>query len=492
MNNSLTFFSRVMGLGEVQRQSIVTLLSQVLVTLLGFIGTMYFAHAVGAETLGAYYLFMAYYSMIGIFTDGGLGTAAIKRISEGEEQNEFISAFFVVRTSLVILVVLGLIVLRPYFVDLNSSGAFIWLLLMLLLSIFHATVSYGIIGKGKMGVRSVCNFLGEISRISVQILAVYFGYGIAGLAGGFFAGLLLAAIIELRFFELKFVRFSMKHIKSLMTFSFWSFLTAGGILLYTNTDALMIGYFLTNADVGIYKVVFQFTTAAFFIASALVATLWPKISMWGKKNETYLLEESLSRALSFSMLLAIPIFAGGILIGDKLLYYFYGKDFTSGYSIMGILLLVQIASIFQTFFLNYLGALDHQKFAFKVTSISAVANIILNFLLIPKIGISGAALATLFTMILNTFLARQGLSRIISIRIERDIFINILKSALLMSIFLISYRWYINISNVWLTILPVFIGGVIYVISILRLDETINNEMKLIITQINLPWPRWL
>ena len=56
---------------------------------------MYFAHTVGAGVLGGYFLFMAYFGIINLVSDGGFGGAAIKRISEGEEQDAYFSAFFV-------------------------------------------------------------------------------------------------------------------------------------------------------------------------------------------------------------------------------------------------------------------------------------------------------------------------------------------------------------------------------------------------------------
>ena len=56
---------------------------------------MYFARAVGAGVLGAYFLFIAYLGIIGLMADGGIGGAAVKRISEGEEPDAYFSAFVV-------------------------------------------------------------------------------------------------------------------------------------------------------------------------------------------------------------------------------------------------------------------------------------------------------------------------------------------------------------------------------------------------------------
>jgi O-antigen/teichoic acid export membrane protein len=88
-----TFFSRIMSIEPIRRQSIVSLIWQIAFTFVGFLSTMYFARAVGAGVLGAYFLFIAYYGIIGLMTEGGLGSAAIKRISEGEEPDAYFSVF---------------------------------------------------------------------------------------------------------------------------------------------------------------------------------------------------------------------------------------------------------------------------------------------------------------------------------------------------------------------------------------------------------------
>ena len=121
-------FSRILSIGEVQRQSIASFFTQITFTFIGFLSTMYFAHTVGASVLGAYFLFIAYYGLIYMVTDGGFGGAAIKRISEGEEQDAFFSAFFVLRSLFVVVVIVALVSTRRYFIDLNSAGIFNWFL----------------------------------------------------------------------------------------------------------------------------------------------------------------------------------------------------------------------------------------------------------------------------------------------------------------------------------------------------------------------------
>ena len=87
----------------------MSLIWQIAFTFIGFLSTMYFARAVGAEVLGAYFLFVAYFSIIGLMTEGGFGGAATKRISEGEEpegpgKHYFIRRFTRINTDLMFII----------------------------------------------------------------------------------------------------------------------------------------------------------------------------------------------------------------------------------------------------------------------------------------------------------------------------------------------------------------------------------------------------
>ena len=474
-----------MSIEPIQRQSIVSLIWQIVFTFIGFLSTIYFAHTVGASVLGGYFLFLAYLSIIGLVTDGGFGGAAIKRISEGEEQDAYFSAFVVLRSTFVTVIMIALIIFRSYFVDLNDAGTFIWLILALIAGLLGGAVSSGISGCRKMGIGATGAFINNVSRIIIQVVAVFFGFGVAGLAGGFVLGTLIGSIVQLRFFDLRFVRFGWKHIKSLSTFSLWIFLISSGITVFSVADTVMIGYYLNNADVGVYKIVMQFTALAAFTTTALRSTLWPRISRWGKTGETKLIEESLSRALTYSLVLAIPILVGGVLLGDKLLYYFYGAEFGRGYTTMVILFIVQIANIFQFFFTSYLSALDHLKDLFKITVVAVVANIVVNAILIPIIGIAGAAIATLVTMGLNAVLAMWALSRVLTIKVESASLMNILKASVVMGLFVGGYRMVVPLENVWLALVPVVLGGAVYGVLILKLDRKIYEELKGIMLQMN-------
>ncbi len=481
-----------MGLGAVQRQSLITLASTIALTLIGFVATFYFAHVLGPSILGAYFLFLAYLGIFDLIGDGGFGGAAVKRISEGKDQSAFFTAYMFLRVLLIAGSVLLLIILRDYFVDLRESGTYSWLIVALIVGIFSSSIGRGIYGTGKVGVYQISNLLGNVIRVLVQILAVFLGYGLAGLAGGFIAGIIVGGAINFQFLELRLTRFNPGHLKSLFSFSFWSFLASSGTLVYTYSDTILIGYFLGNADVGVYRTAFQLTSIATFTTIALQTVLFPKISGWGTDGNLHIVEMAMARSFSYALILAIPVAVGGWLLGDKLLFYLYGAPFAVGAPALAVLLAVQIVNVFMYLLTSSLSALDQPKESFKVTAVAATANILINIALIPLVGIVGAAIATLATMLLNAALAYRVLSRFIHVGLERRPVLNICIAALVMAAAVSILRVIVPLDSVFALFLAVLLGGIVYTLVLLRLDRAFLDDFREIIIQLGIPWPWWL
>ncbi len=483
------YLARVMRIDPVQRQSVISLASTLGLTAIGFLSTMFFAHTVGPSMLGAYFLFVAYFSIFNLLGDGGFGGAAVKRISEGEDQNAFFTAFLSLRVVLMIVSVGFLLVARPYLTDLTESGVFLWLVIALVVSVFTNITSNAVYGTGKVGINQISSLIDNLTRVAVQVAAVVLGYGVAGLAGGFVAGLLALGLFNFRFLDLTLAPFGRSHISSLFAFSFWTFLSASGYLVFSYADTIMIGHFLTETDVGIYRVALQLTSIATFITIALRTTLYPKVSYWGKRADLSSVENALARAFTYSLLLAVPVLAGGWILGERLLYFFYGASFAAGASALALLLLVQVVHVFMFLQTMCLTALDRPKDSFRVTAIAVAVNIGLNVLLIPAYGIVGASAATLVTMVLNAALANRALSRSIRVRIEPRAVGNIVLAAFVMAAVVMGYSFVIPLTNVFVVLGAVALGGPVYLLALLKIDRGIHDELKELAGKLGIPWP---
>lgn len=481
-----------MNIGRVQRQSLIVFGSIITTTLIGFVSTIWFARVLGPAPLGIYSLFIAYYAVLNLLGDGGFGGAVVKRISEGKNQNEYFSAFVFIRIVLLALSITVLFSIEPYLPDITSSGVFFWLMVALIVAVFHNCTASGVYGLGEIGVHQGSLIVEYIFRVLFQVMFVYLGYSAAGLAGGFVGGMIAAGIVQLRYLGLRLVRFGMHHIRNLSGFSFWIFLTSGGALIFSYTDTIFIGLFMTSTDVGIYRTALQLSTVGSFTTLAFQTVLFPRISSWAVQGQTAEIEKALGRACTYSLFLAIPACVGGWILGYYLLYYIYGASFTGGVTPLIFLLLVQVVNIFMFLGTMSLNALDCPKAAFRVTAVAAVVNVIFNIVLIPIWGITGAAVATLLAVGVNAAGAYLLLSRMISVKIEYGAVKNILGAAGAMGVFLLALWFFIPLTHAAAVITAVAAGAAVYIILLLKLDRAMHDELRDMCLNFGLPWPCWL
>jgi len=76
---------------RVGKTAAIHFLSQILVSVAGFIATLYIARELGAAILGTYAVVVALLSWLNI-PGATIGSAVNKRISEGRDQSSFVSA----------------------------------------------------------------------------------------------------------------------------------------------------------------------------------------------------------------------------------------------------------------------------------------------------------------------------------------------------------------------------------------------------------------
>ncbi len=489
MSTSRGLSGRLMDIGPVRRHSLIAFSSSIGVTVIGFFATIYIAHNAGAAALGGFFLLLAYVGVIGLFTDGGVSGAALQRISEGGSQDEYFSAHAAMRGVLLAATITLLLAARPLFVDLNQSGLFLWLLVALVVTTAAGIISTAVYGSGKVGILQIADLANNIVRFIVQVIAVYIGYSVGGLAAGFIAGIIAGMLINMQVLSMKIVRFGRRTILGLLSFSGWAFITGltGALLGYA--DTILVGYFLSNSEIGMYKTSFQLATIALFVMVALRTALYPKVAAWMKAGETRSVETALSRAITYSLALAVPAACGAWVLGSSLLYYLYGASFVAAGPALSLLFMVELVTVFLSLETMCLGALDMPKSVFLVTAIGAASTILLDILLIPLYGITGAALALLLGTGIFALAAHQVLKKRIQVRIEKKPVLSIVVSSLVMALCVSGYQYVIPDTNVFLIAGAVVVGMLIYSLLLMRLDRGIRDEVRDLVTGIGFPWP---
>src|SRR6266516_2912260 len=158
-------------------------------------------------------------------------------------------------------------------------------------------------------------------------------------------------------------------------------------------DTLMLGHFASEADVGIYSVatkVSSFMLIGLEIALPIVAPLFSQFSETHNMELTAALFRTVTKWLCYS---ALAMFACIAIFRTELLHVF-GRSFSAG----GTALLVLAAGQLVNAGAGPTGALltmtGRQKWELANTLCMVAFNFVLNLILIPRMGVIGAAIAT--------------------------------------------------------------------------------------------------
>jgi O-antigen/teichoic acid export membrane protein len=121
-------------------------------------------------------------------------------------------------------------------------------------------------------------------------------------------------------------------------------------------------------------------------------------------------------------------------------------------------------------------ATDHAKQAVVGILAGISVNIVLCIILIPPIGIVGAAIGAFFNVIISFFIAFVYLARIIPLTFEKTTIKHIVFASVIMTISLIILGWLPLSQSTIQTILMVLTGAVIYFLVLLKLNKQICDD----------------
>ena len=193
-----------------------------------------------------------------------------------------------------------------------------------------------------------------------------------------------------------------------------------GIMIELNTkvDILLIGYYLSDKNVGIYSFAAFFAEGFYQLVATLQNIYNPIIASEVSNLRIKMLQEKIENNkikiyLVFSILGICSIYLYSVLIDNlQILNKFEDSVHVFRILILGIVLGSGYIPFFNLLSMSNKPAWHNLFMLFFVSS-----NILLNYLLIPIYGINGAAIATTISIVLATLLIKVLSKRIIKIKI---------------------------------------------------------------------------
>lgn len=174
------------------------------------------------------------------------------------------------------------------------------------------------------------------------------------------------------------------------------FLSGIAVIIYMRIDQIMLGQMLDVGAVGVYSVAVKISEAWYFVPTIIVASVFPALIASREHNQVEYYAR-LQRLFDLLVWLAIAIAVPITLLATPLVIILFGE----AYSDAGPVLTIHVwASVFVAIGLasgKWYVLEGRQILSFQRTALGVVINVGLNVLLIPRLGVSGAAWATLIS-----------------------------------------------------------------------------------------------
>ncbi|MEL7834097.1 flippase [Fodinibius sp. Rm-B-1B1-1] len=183
------------------------------------------------------------------------------------------------------------------------------------------------------------------------------------------------------------------------------FLLTGGMFVLNNkVDILMLGWFKSSENVGVYEITVKASSLVAFSLLAMNAVLAPYFSKFYTEGKNKVLKKIATWGVFISLGVSVPVAIFLSSFGYEILSFFFGAEFATGHVTLILLCIGQLINVGAGSIGLLLNMTGYEKLVLKGVAISTVLNIILNLFLIPNHGMEGAALATIVTFFIWNFI----------------------------------------------------------------------------------------
>ena len=394
----------------VARNTAFMLGGQILIKIFAFIFNVYVVRRLGDAYFGRYSTALAYVAIFAMLTDLGTSSLSVREMARKPEKISWmVPDIILLRAILSLLVIVG-ITWSAWLLGKTPDmvlGIFV-ASCGLLLYAFQGPLDSVMIAQERLDFSSVFRIVNQMVFMilgTVLLLAGggYIGLLLASLAGTCAMGLASAYVVN-RILKLQLDRPNPRHWWPLLRVSFpFGFMGVLGSLA-RRFDTVFMSFVLTDAAVGWYNVPYSLLIMMMLLAQSLAMSIYPTMVREYDSGHGSI-QNTVQRALRYLLLLSLPMAIGGMLLADHIIILLYSQEFAPAIPVMQVLVWA-LPFMFLAEILGRTSSTMHlENRAARFTIVSVVIRIGLNVILIPTLGVIGAAIATVTSGIVRIILS---------------------------------------------------------------------------------------
>lgn len=298
-----------------------------------------------------------------------------------------------------------------------------------------------------------------------------------------FAGIFCAALFLM--YRIRKAGFSLVQ---KMDFKVWKYLTRESlpiigsqlmILLIYNFPVIFLGLIRTNEEVGYYNAVYKVILFFIGFASVFWYVIFPSLSRFTVESKEKLLafQDKVSKII---IIIAVPIGFIGSALASPIINFLYGYPYNGSIAVFRILIwvgtLVMLNGIYAQGLLSSNNQRNFMKTVVVQTSISLIANIVL----IPRYGVTGAAVAWLAAEGVGLFLYKFYYNRVIRLSITKYLLRPILAGGLVSLLLMSTSSYDLNV------LFKLSAGFILYGMTLVAVRGIVYNDVRFILNSFTL------
>ncbi|HEY3420770.1 MAG TPA: oligosaccharide flippase family protein [Methanomassiliicoccales archaeon] len=398
------------------RRSLLIVISTIVAAALSFIGLLAMTNYLGKDVYGNISWFLATVATLNIVSDLGFQNAHIKRVSEGQDENDCISTYFVVKlilTSVMVVFVFASIfvwnwisnsVMSPeswnlviLFVLYYAMYDFAWVVIYTYNARMETTKSQ-LIALTDPLIRVPLIIFVSVNHLTTTDLAYAYVFAAFGVL------LVSAFMLKRGSFRWKKPTMFRSYIKFALPLSLIAI--AGAITL--NLDKMLIGYFDGTGSVAYYSSSQTFIRTFSVLGTAVAALAFPSFSMLHTKGDIAAIRKVTHAAERYISMIGTPIVALFIVFPTEICVTFFGSQFAPAGDVLRFLAVWLWLTLLNQVYNSQILGVNRPDISAKRTMGTFILNVILLFVFVPDeifgvrmLGMSytGAAIATAITAV---------------------------------------------------------------------------------------------
>ncbi len=252
-------------------------------------------------------------------------------------------------------------------------------------------------GLERFGWESIVVIADRALLLALGFLSLRSGGGLHGLTMAFVTARGLALILAAVITQFRLGGLGLEYDRELWRDLHLTALPLGFFLivlnLYQYADGVMLGYFRTDAETGLYGAAFKVYEGLTYGAMAISTVLTPRLSALFVSDRPTHRRMSIAGIAGSAMFGAVVAFVG-FVVAMPLLTILFGPDFSGAAGPFRILC-VGLPIVFAIWILHATAiSVDREKLLLRTGVIGLIVNVGLNLYVIPRYGVNGAAWAT--------------------------------------------------------------------------------------------------